>query len=122
MKLRATTIYQYKLAFLPPESGPALKTKEDRRELFEKLVEQYVNTTADVSGFNTTANESVLERQNGLGMVFDGVDLAYFYKDLTKYEFWTTNQNTGNWNVALKTGVETATSSGRVIQIVIISF
>ena len=109
LKIRARTIYQYKLAFLPPRSGPALKTREDKRELFEALVEQYVNRTADESGFNATCNDSILVRQKGLGMVFDGVDLAYFYKDLTKEALWREKRKSGNWNKALRDEVEQGT-------------
>ena len=38
-------------------------------------------------------------QSRGIGMVFDGEGLAYYYKDLEKASWWQPRR--GNWNEAL---------------------
>ena len=52
LKIKARNVWQYKLAFLHPEKGPAIKTKEERRGIFDAFIEQYVDNSdkLNVSG------------------------------------------------------------------------
>ena len=43
LKIKAQNVWQYKLAFLHPDKGPAIKTKEERRGIFDAFIDQYVN-------------------------------------------------------------------------------
>ena len=98
VKMKAREIWQYKIAFLHPDKGPAVKTKEDRRGIFDAFVEQYVEGDAPLnqSGFDKT-----MARKTNYSVVFDGTDLAYHYADLTKQPFWQKHQTHSNWNKAL---------------------
>ena len=42
-------------------------------------------------------------QSKGIGMVFDGEGLAYYYKDLEKASWWK-SQN-ANWNIALSQAI-----------------
>ena len=99
VKMNAREVWQYKIAFLHPKKGPAVKTKEDRQGIFEAFVEQYVESEELVnqSGFDKT-----IARKTNYSMVFDGTDLAYHYVDLTKKGFWQQRQTRMNWNAALR--------------------
>ena len=52
----------------------------------------------DQSGFDSTMVQS-----KGIGMVFDGEGLAYYYKDLEKASWWKSQQ--ANWNIALSQAI-----------------
>ena len=52
----------------------------------------------DKSGFDSTMVQS-----KGIGMVFDGEGLAYYYKDLEKASWWKPQQD--NWNNALSKAI-----------------
>ena len=100
LKIQAKAVWQYKLAFLHPAKGPAVKTKEDRRGIFDAFVDQYVEAEnkMNVSGFDATMRP---EKKENYSMVFDGMDLAYHYVDLTKTDFWQGNCIKSNWNKAI---------------------
>ena len=42
-------------------------------------------------------------QSKGIGMVFDGEGLAYYYKDLEKASWWKSQQ--ANWNIALSQAI-----------------
>ena len=48
-------------------------------------------------------------QSKGIGMVFDGEGLAYYYKDLEKATWWKSMNMvkvmTGNWNTALSEAI-----------------
>ena len=90
VKIRAQNLWQYKIAFLPSEKGPSVTSREEKWSLFNAFVSQYINKSLDESGFNATMVQS-----NGIGMVFDGEGLAYYYKDLEKENFWEARRQ--NW-------------------------
>ena len=52
LKIKARNVWQYKIAFLHPDKGPAIKTKEERRGIFDAFIDQYVNSAdkMNVSG------------------------------------------------------------------------
>ena len=100
VKIQAKAVWQYKFAFLHPNKGPAVKTKEDRRGIFDAFVDQFVEAEnkMNVSGFDATMRQ---EKKENYSMVFDGMDLAYHYVDLTKTKFWLENHTRQNWNKAI---------------------
>ena len=100
LKIQAKAVWQYKFAFLHPAKGPAVKTKEDRRGIFDAFVDQYVEAEnkMNVSGFDATMRP---EKKENYSMVFDGMDLAYHYVDLTRTNFWQGNVIKANWNKAI---------------------
>lgn len=99
VKMNAREVWQYKIAFLHPVKGPAVKTKEDRRGIFDAFVEQYVESSA---GLNKSGFDKTMVPKMNYSMVFDGTDLAYHYVDLTKQEFWQKRQTRLNWNEVLR--------------------
>ena len=58
----------------------------------------FIFRSLDQSGFDSTMVQS-----KGIGMVFDGEGLAYYYKDLEKASWWK-SQN-ANWNNALSEAI-----------------
>ena len=44
-------------------------------------------------------------QSKGIGMVFDGEGLAYYYKDLEKASWWDGKKHKDNWNRALSEAI-----------------
>ena len=58
----------------------------------------FIFRSLDQSGFDSTMVQS-----KGIGMVFDGEGLAYYYKDLEKASWWESKND--NWNTALSEAI-----------------
>lgn len=54
------------------------------------------------SGFN----ETIKPVKPGIGPVYDGENIVFYYKDMTQMPFWMEKQKRGNWNQSLKETIE----------------